>query len=199
MSGRGGTTGRALGWPTSGRFEGGACGRGAGAPGAMGREAIGCRGPAGGACAGRGAGAPGPDCWGFWPTKTAEGGAGRCGGGAAGRGVPGVPTRGATSGWRGPERIWPGRGAPAAGCAGAAGRTGGTGIDGGRGAAGSAVRAVADIGGVSGPPLASGGRRGAVALMAAEKSGCSGVVSSTFTGGATGGRTGVFGGTFGME
>jgi len=134
------------------------------------------------------------------PTNTAGGAIGRgageawsCDGAGWGRGVPGTPAVGETSGWRGPERIWPGRG----GDTGCAGRFTVTGSDGTFGATGSAGFAAGAIGGEMRPPAASGGRRGATAFgfAAAAGSAPSAAGSAAFNGTANGpdGRTGCAG------
>ena len=157
-SARGGTTGRAAGCPTNVR------------PAVKGMEP-----PATAAGAGADAGAPGPDAPAGFGRLTTTGLAA-----IPGIAAPGPETRVASAGavgngWRGPERICPGRGEAAAGpgngfAAGTAGRpgamtaAGGAGAGGGAGAArGPSGRgtAVPATGGWIGRPGASGGRMGA--------------------------------------
>ena len=152
-SGRGGTTGRAAGWPA--RF--GLAGGRSGPPPPMAAPAGEAAAPGTFAAAGgRGAGRGGVGILGI---KV-----------AAGRGTPGVAAAGglelsvrlAGKGWRGPERIWPGLGA------------GGAGLDGtgvprgaGSGIAGAAGAAGVWSGARTGWPVAKGGRIGAAGLAGA--------------------------------
>jgi hypothetical protein len=152
MSGRGGTTGRAAGWPARFGLAGGRNGpppptgaAGAGAPGAAAAGAP-------GRIAGRGVGMLGTGDAGRGAPGIVPAGLAATGPGAAGGGVGidggafGNSPRPGGSGWRGPDRIWPGFGA-------GTGRAGmavvrDTGAAGAEGAAGD------------GPPRASGGRNG---------------------------------------
>ena len=140
----------------------------------MGRGCAGCAGCAGAeGCTD----ATGGGAWG-----------GAWGGAGCGRGAPGMPlTRGVTKGWRGPDRICPGRGA--GGFIGRSAAAGGAGA----GAAGAAMgcaglgAAGTAIGGEMGPPEANGGRKGAMAfaVTTAGTSAVSWWISGTFTTGRT--------------
>lgn len=156
-SGRGGTIGRATGCPARVRWPGG------GVPACWGTLET---GDATGDIGGRGAGAIGV------PGRTPIG--------AAGRGAPGLNDAPACAlvtgnGWRGPERTWPGRGAPVVVGIGRGGGgvgrpgvtlecpTGGGSVDGGRGTSGAAGSGAlgAPTGGCIGAPLLRiGGRKG---------------------------------------
>lgn len=104
-----------------------------------------------------------------------------------------MPVPGDTRGWRGPERIWPGRGGET-GCAGRAGAMGNDGTFGatGSGCFGGAAEIGGAIGGEMGPPDAKGGRSGAIAFGAVTVSAASAAGSTGFGGATTGcaGRTG---------
>jgi hypothetical protein len=140
MSGRGGTIGRAAGWPARFGLAGGRSGLPppTGDPGTI---------VAAGGAAGRGIGRAGPGMLGAAPGLKICPGDGVCPEDGAGRGAPGaVSVRASTgaegNGCLGPERICPGLGA------------------GGVGRAGIGIPRGA-IGGESGGPEASGGRKGA--------------------------------------
>src|SRR5665213_2513586 len=116
ISARGGTTGRAAGCPTKFGFEGGRSGPplpcpsgcGAAAPG-MGRGAAGRGGVGIVGTAAPGRGAPGVVI--MVGGAGCAGGAGWLGGAALNPGAGlGALLTGCGMGWRGPERIWPGRG-----------------------------------------------------------------------------------------
>jgi hypothetical protein len=177
-SGRGGTMGRATGWPAIGRFG---CG-GRGAPGTK--------------PAGRGGGPIGT------PGRTE----GALPGMDAGGGAPGeAPAgRGAVDGMlggigcRGPERIWPGRGAPV-GIGRAGGGTGRPGV-----AEGCCGAETGGAGGLAGPAGRTGAGRGrpgsaepgigAPGTAAGAETGAGGVTALFSCGGRTGGATGATGG-----
>jgi len=170
ISARGGTTGRAAGCPTKFGFAGGRNGPllcpsccGAAAPG-IGRGAVGRGGVGIVGTAAPGRGAPG--------VVIMVGGAGCAGGGAGGGALNpgaglGASLTGDGIGWRGPERIWPGRGA------GGAERDGITG-----------PRFTGALGGAPGWPVASGGRNGNAGRTGA------GAASGVSTGAAATGRAG---------
>jgi hypothetical protein len=145
-SGRGGTTGRAAGWPASVRPEGGD----RGAPWALGDGADGAGAP--GRISGRGR----------WVIVGRETGPGIA--------APGPETRPPSEGGldgigcRGPERIWPGRGLPGPGkglATGGAGRPGAITATGGICGAGDGVGAAAGCGAAACGATACGAGAGA--------------------------------------